>query len=150
MTDLLPEHIISTIMGRSLSLLVRLPSLEEDGVTHARDCGCARCDAGFAPSEQERAEARRRWDEKQAQGAAERAAARKRQADRIKRAEMQLFVNDQVKVTDDQLERLRALEGRMKRDPRLDELSRLRREGRSLRESLAAIDRAFPWPDSSE
>jgi ATP/maltotriose-dependent transcriptional regulator MalT len=136
-------------MGRSLSLLARLPSLEEDGVTHARDCGCARCDAGFAPSEQERTEARRRWEERRAQAAAERAAARKRQAERIKRAEMQLFVNDQIKVTDDQLDRLRALERRVKRDPRLDELSRLLGEGRSLRESLAEIDREFPPSDSS-
>ena len=64
--------------------------MEEDGVTHRRDCPCARCDAGFGPSEHERAQARRRWTEKQAQAAAERAAARKKEGERLKRAEMDL------------------------------------------------------------
>ena len=131
-------------MGRSLSLLARLPSFEEDGVTHRRDCGCARCDAGFGPSESERAEARRRWDEKRARAAAERAAARKREADRLKRAELDLFVNDQVQATDQRVRSLHALEDRVRQDPRLDELARLRRAGLPLREALAEIDRRFP------
>ena len=131
-------------MGRSLSLLARLPSFEEDGVTHQRDCGCARCDAGFGPSEQERAEARRRWDDKRARAAAERAAARKREADRLKRAEVDLFVTEQVQLTDQRVRSLHALEDRVRDDPRLDELSRLRRAGLPLREALAEIDRRFP------
>jgi hypothetical protein len=143
LTEGRPEHIISSIMGRSLSLLARLPSFEEDGVTHRRDCDCARCDAGFGPSELERSLARRRWDEKRAQAAAERAAARKLEADRIKRAEVDLFLKDQIRLTDDQLRSLRDLGSRVQRDPRLDELSRLRREGMSLRDALAAIDQRF-------
>ena len=134
-------------MGRALSLLARLPSFEEDGVTHRRDCACARCDAGFAPSEQERAEANRRWTEKQAQAAAERAAARKKEGERLKRAEMDLFVSDQVKAADEHLRRLRALEQRVRNDERLEELWRLRKRGLSLLESLAEIDRKFPSND---
>jgi hypothetical protein len=117
---------------------------EEDGVTHQRDCGCARCDAGFAPSEQERAEARRRWDEKRARAAAERAAARKREAARLKRAELDLLVNDQVQATDEGVRSLRALGDRVRHDPRLHQLSQLRRAGLPLREALTEIDRRFP------
>ena len=135
-------------MGRALSLLARLPSFEEDGVTHRRDCACARCDAGFGPSEHERAEARRRWTEKQAQAAAERAAARKKEGERLKRAEMGLFVSDQVKAADEHLRRLRALEQRVRDDERLEELWRLRKRGLSLVESMAEIDRKFPSNDS--
>jgi hypothetical protein len=135
-------------MGRALSLLVsRLPSFEEDGVTHRRDCACARCDAGFGPGEQERAEAQRRWEEKQAQAATERLVARRREAERVKRAERELFVGDQEKVTEQHLRSLRALEQRVRADPRLDELWRLRKRGLSLRESMAEIDRRFSAPD---
>jgi hypothetical protein len=134
-------------MGRALSLLARLPSFEEDGITHRRDCACARCDAGFGPSEQDRAEAHRRWTEKQAQAAAERAVARKKEGERLKRAEMDLFVSDQVKAADDHLRRLRALEQRVRNDQRLEELWRLRKRGLSLVESIAEIDRRFPSLD---
>ena len=134
-------------MGRALSLLARLPSFEEDGVTHRRDCACARCDAGFGPSEQERAEAHRRWTEKQAQAAAERAVARKKEGERLKRAEMDLFVSDQVKAADEHLRKLRALEQRVRNDQRLEELWRLRKRGLSLVESMAEIDRRFPSLD---
>jgi hypothetical protein len=134
-------------MGRALSLLARLPSFEEDGVTHRRDCACARCDAGFGPSEQDRAEAHRRWTEKQAQAAAARAAARKKEGERLKRAEMDLFVSDQVNAADEHLRRLRALEQRVRDDQRLDELWRLRKGGLSLVESLAEIERKFPSND---
>jgi hypothetical protein len=136
-------------MARTLSLLVRLPSFEEDGVTHGRDCACARCDAGFAPTEQERVEAQRRWAEKQARAAAERAVARKKESDRLKRAEMDLFVSDQVKAADEQLRELRALERRVRSDRRLDELWALRRRGLSLVESMAEIDRRFPSSEES-
>jgi hypothetical protein len=134
-------------MGRALSLLARLPSFEEDGVTHQRDCACARCDAGFGPSELERAEAHRRWTEKQAQAAAERAAARKKEGERLKRAEMDLFVSDQVKAADEHLRKLRVLEQRVRNDQRLEELWRLRKRGLSLIESMAEIDRKFPSND---
>src|SRR6185369_5018032 len=130
-------------MGRNLSLLTRLPILEEDGVTHRRGCGCARCDAGFAPSETERREARRRWDERVARATAARALERKREGERLRRAEASLFIEAQVAAADAELRELRALGGRLRCDPRLDELSRLRRAGLSLSESLAEIERRF-------
>jgi len=119
------------IMGRNLSLLTRFPSFEEDGVTHRRDCACARCDAGFGPSEQERAEAR------------------KRESDRIKRAETVLFIDEQVRAADDHLRELRDLQGRLRRDGRLDELWRLRRSGLSLAEAMNEVDRRFRDGDRS-
>ena len=127
--------------------MARLPSFEEDGVTHRRDCGCVRCDAGFGPSEQERAEAHRRWTEKKAQAAAERAVARKKEGERLKRAETDLFVSDQVKAADEHLRRLRMVEERVKSDQRLEELWRLRKQGLSLVESMAEIDKKFPAND---
>ena len=133
-------------MSRTLSLLVRLPSFEDDGIIHRRDCGCARCDAGFGPTELERAEARRRWEEKQGQEAALRVAARKKENDRLKRAEAELFVSDQVKAADDHLRALRELERRVRGDRRLDELWRLRSRGLSLSESMAEVDQRFPSP----
>jgi hypothetical protein len=134
-------------MGRNLSLLTRLPVFEEDGVTHRRDCACARCDAGFGPSEHERAEARRRWDDRQAMAAAARALARKRESERLRRAETELFIDEQVKAADQRLRDLHDLEGRLRRDRRLEELWRLRRGGLSLRESMDEIDRRFGGQD---
>jgi hypothetical protein len=148
LTGVVPEHIIR-FMGRSLSLLAtRLPSFEEDGVTHRRDCACARCDAGYGPSEHDRAEAQRRWEEKRAQAAAERALVRKRESERLKRAEVHLFVSDQVKAADEHLRELRALESRIGADGRLTELWRLRGNGLSWRQSMDEIDRRFPPPEN--
>jgi hypothetical protein len=131
-------------MGRNLSLLVRLPSFEGDGVTHRRDCVCTRCDAGFAPTEHERAAAKRRWDDKRAQEAAARALARKKEGQRLKRAEMDFFVDGQIKAANDHLRELHDLDARIRRDRRLEELWRLRRGGLSLRESMNEVDRLFP------
>jgi hypothetical protein len=130
-------------MGRNLSLLARLPSFEEDGVTHGRDCACARCDAGYGPSEQERAEARRRWDEKVARAAATRALLRKKAGERLKRAETDIFLDGQVEAANDHLRELHRLDARIRRDQRLDELWRLRRGGLSLRAAMDEVDRRF-------
>src|ERR1700709_968153 len=116
-------------MGRNLSLLARQPTFEEDGVTHRRDCACARCDAGFAPSEHERSEARRRWDDRRAQAAAARALARKREGDRLKRAETELFIDDQIRAADQHLRELHDLEARLRDDQRLEELWGVGRRG---------------------
>ena len=134
-------------MGRSLSLLTRLPSFEDDGVTHRRDCDCARCDAGFGPSEHERVDAQKAWEEKRAQAAAERTLARKKESERLRRAEVGLFVSDQVKAADEHLRTLHSLESRIRADRRLEELWRLRGRGLSWRESMEDIDRRFPSPD---
>src|SRR3954454_10460154 len=126
-------------MGRNLSLLSHLPRLEEDGVTHRRDCECVRCDAGFGPSEQERAEARRRFQERQEREGAERALKRAKERERMKQAERELYVDAQVQAADTQVQALRQARHRGADDGRLAELWRLRQAGYSLRDALAAI-----------
>jgi hypothetical protein len=127
-------------MGRNLSLLGHLPRLEEDGVTHRRDCECVRCDAGFGPSEHERAEARRRFEERQERERAERAVKRARERERMKQVERDLYVDAQVQAADAQVRALREARARGAGDRRLAELWRLRRAGYSLRAALDAVD----------
>jgi hypothetical protein len=127
-------------MARNLSLLAHLPLLEADGVTHRRDCECVRCDAGFRPSEQERAEARRRFDARRAQELSARAAVRRRERLEAKRAEIDAFVDEQVRAADEQVRALREAGARAREDHRMAELQRLRRAGLSLREALEKID----------
>jgi hypothetical protein len=127
-------------MARNLSLLAHLPLLEADGVTHRRDCECVRCDAGFRPSEQERAEARRRFDARRAQELSARAAARRRERLEAKRAEIDAFVDEQVRAADEQVRALREAGERAREDRRLAELQRLRSAGLSLREALERIE----------
>jgi hypothetical protein len=125
-------------------LLSRLPRVEEDGVTHRRDCGCARCDAGFGPSEGARREAARRWEETKARKAAIRAVARKKEEERLKRAEAEEVIDEQVRAADERIKALRELDQKLQQDRRLDELWRLRRAGYSLRDAMEEVDRRFP------
>lgn len=136
-------------MGRNLSLLSRLPRLEADGETHRRDCACARCDAGYGPSESARREALRRWDDVKARKAAERALARRKEEERLKREETEVLLDDQVRASDDKLRALRELDERLRQDERLAELWRLRREGWTLRDAMEEIDQRFPAPPTS-
>src|SRR5262245_41754277 len=98
-------------MGRNLSLLVRLPRVEADGVTHRRDCECVRCDAGFRPSEHERVEARRRFEHGQARERGRertaRALERSRERALMKQAEREVYVDAQVRMADAQVQALR-------------------------------------------
>jgi hypothetical protein len=128
-------------MGRTLSLLARLPRLEEDGVTHRRDCECVRCDAGYRPTERERAEARRRIGEKKAREQAARDVARRRDRERMNQAMVTVFVDDQVKAANDQVQAMRDARERVDHDDQLVELWKLRREGWSLRDALEEVDR---------
>ena len=128
-------------MGRTLSLLARLPRLEEDGVTHRRDCECVRCDAGFRPTERERAAARRRISEKKAREQAARDVARRQERMRMDQAMVMLFVDEQIKAANDQVQALRAARERVEHDERLDQLWKLRREGWSLRDALEEVER---------
>src|SRR6266404_9416032 len=119
-------------MGRNLSLLSRLPRMEEDGEAHRRDCSCARCDAGYGPSEAARREALRRWGEVKARKAAARVMARKKEEERLKQAETEQVLDEQVRAADERLRALRQLDERLRQDERLAELWRLRREGWTL------------------
>jgi hypothetical protein len=128
-------------MGRTLSLLARLPRLEEDGVTHRRDCECVRCDAGFRPTEQERVAARRRISQKRAREQAARDVARRQERVLMNQAIVTVFVDEQVKAANDQVQALRTARDRVERDERLTELWKLRREGWSLHDALEEVER---------
>jgi len=128
-------------MGHTLSLLARLPRLEVDGVTHRRDCECVRCDAGYRPTERERAAAKQRMSDKRAREQAERDVARRQERERINRALVEVFVDDQVKAANDQVQELRSARERAAADPRLAELWELRRAGYSLRAAIEEIER---------
>jgi hypothetical protein len=128
-------------MGRTLSLLARLPRFEEDGVTHRRDCDCVRCDAGYRPSEHERAEARRRFEERRDRETAARAVGRRKERERMNQAVVDVYMDDQVRAAEKQLRELRAARERAERDQRLAQLWDLRRAGFSLRDALEEVER---------
>ena len=136
-------------MARNLSLLTRLPRLEQDGVTHRRDCECARCDAGFGPSEQERAEARRRFGAQRARERMARALTRAEERARMKQAHVDEFVDAQVKAADDQVRALREARERASRDERLAALWELRRAGLSLRDALDEVEKRWAQQGSN-
>jgi hypothetical protein len=128
-------------MGRTLSLLARLPRLEEDGVLHRRDCECVRCDAGYRPTEQEREEARRRIVALKAREQAAQAEARRKERERMKLAVVDVYVDEQVRAADRQVRALREARDRAARDERLAQLWQLRRAGLSLKDALDEVER---------
>jgi hypothetical protein len=128
-------------MGRTLSLLPHLPRLEEDGTTHRRECECVRCDAGFRPTEHERALARARWDHQKARDQASRLLARRRERERLKAVALELQLGQEERVVDDRVRTLRAVRQRVDHDRRLALLQSLRRSGVSLREALVEVER---------
>lgn len=128
-------------MGRTLSLLTHLPQLEADGVTHRRDCECVRCDAGFRPSEHERAAAQRRWEAQRAREAAERALARRQERARVKALATELQVQADVRAADARVRELREAKARVDSDRRLAMFQMLRRKGLSIPAALEEVDR---------
>jgi hypothetical protein len=128
-------------MGRTLSLLTRLPLLEDDGLTHRRDCECVRCDAGYRPTEHERADARRRFAEQKAREVAARAEVRRKERARMKLAVVDVYVDEQVRAADQQVRALREARDRAAADQRLAQLWELRRAGWSLRDALEEVER---------
>jgi hypothetical protein len=127
-----------------LPLLAHLPRLEADGVTHRRDCECVRCDAGFRPTEHDRAAARQRWQVTKAQEAATRALDRRRERIRAKRFAVVQELDAERKVTDERIAALRAAHARADHDARLAMLQRLREQGVPLAEALKLVDRVGP------
>jgi len=120
-------------VGRNLSLLALLPALDDPALT-----------------DDEREQARQRQDETKARQAAERAHLRKKAGDRLRRQEVVQVIDEQVKVADEHLRALRALDEQLRNDQRLAELWRLRREGWSLVAAMAEVDRRFPTPPATE
>ncbi len=128
-------------MGRTLSLLAHLPRLESDGVTHRRDCECVRCDAGFRPSEHERAAAQRRWEDQKAREAAARALARRQERARVRAAATGLLVDAEVKAADARVQQLRQAKARVDADRRLAMFQALRQKGLSIPAALDEVER---------
>jgi len=127
---------------KPLPLLAHLPRLEADGVTHRRDCECVRCDAGFRPTEQDRAIARERFHLAKEQQAAARALDRRREKVRAKKFALVLELDAESKATDQHIGALRAARQRADSDERLARLQRLRSEGVPLVEALEIVDGA--------
>jgi hypothetical protein len=128
-------------MGRNLSLLAHLPRLEADGVTHRRDCECVRCDAGYRPTEQERATARRRFEDRRVREAAARALARRQERARVRAAATGLALRAEEVAADERLRALRVARARADGDQRLALLQSLRRTGMSLAAALSEVER---------
>ena len=130
--------------AKPLPLLAHLPQLEADGVTHRRDCECVRCDAGFRPTEHDRAVARDRWQLAREQQAAARALDRRREKVRAKKFALVIELEAEAKATDRQIGELRAARNRVDGDDRLALLQRLRRDGVPLAEALEIVERVGP------
>jgi hypothetical protein len=118
--------------------------LEADGQTHRRDCECARCEAGFTPTERDREQASRRVAEKQGRVMAARAAERKREKARLAQTELLAYFRQGNAAADAEVQRLRAVRAKVLADRRVDELLRLRKDGWELGAALAEIDRRLP------
>jgi len=118
--------------------------LEPDGQTHRRDCECARCEAGFTPTEKDRERAGRRVAEKQGRLMAARAAERRKEKARLAQAELFEYFRQGNAAADAEVQRLRAARAKALADRRLDELLRLRNAGWELGAALAEIERRLP------
>jgi len=114
--------------------------MEPDGQTHRRDCDCPRCDAGFRPSEQQRALAARRWEDRQARQDAEAALEKKRARDRAKALRHAIKLETAERETAARLQALADLRRRLEADRRLHALLDSRRQGRPVEEALAKAD----------
>ncbi len=135
-------------MGRTLSLLAHLPRLEADGVTHRRDCECVRCDAGYRPSEHERAVAERRWADQKAREAAARALARRQERARVRALATGLQLDAEVRAADVRVRELRAARARVDADRRLALFQALRETGLSIPAALDEVERRLARADN--
>jgi len=120
--------------------LQRLPRFERDGVTHARACECPRCEAGFQPSEQQRAQAEDEWRRARARERAAQLAARqtaKREAQAMK---LLLELDTEARSTSRRLLREDRSRERAQADGQLQELLRLRAAGVPYAEAMARVE----------
>ena len=131
-------------MAKIRSIHPRQERLEADGETHRRDCECARCEAGFVPSERERQLAAKRGAAKQGRNAAVRAAERRKEKTRIAQLDLTAYFAKQNAAADAEVQRLRSMRDRSISDRRMDEFLLLRRAGMPLETALAEVDRRFP------
>jgi len=134
--------------GKSQQKLRLIPArqqrLEADGETHRRDCECARCEAGFVPSERQRDLAAKRGAAKQGRNAAVRAAERRKEKARLAQLDLAAYFAQQNAAADAEVQRLRTMRDRSITDRRMDEFLLLRKTGMPLETALAEVDRRFP------
>jgi hypothetical protein len=126
---------------RRMALQPTLPMVEADGQTHRRDCDCPRCDAGFRPSEREREQAARRWEERQEREAAEAALEKKRVRDRLKVLRTAIRLEEEQRRTAAHVRALAETRDRLRTDPRLQALLASRRAGRPVEEAIEEAER---------
>lgn len=131
-------------MHKPRSIHPRLERLEGDGETHRRDCECARCEAGFTPTEHDREVASRRVAGKQGRRAAERTWERKKEQTRLKQLELASYFQQTNATADAEVQRWRAARAQAMGDRRMDAFLRLRRTGISVERALSEVDRLFP------
>ena len=133
-------------MQKTRSIHPKLERLEADGETHRRDCECARCDAGFTPTEHDRTLAGVRVAGKQGRRAAERAWERKKEKGRLRQLDLVAYFQQTNALADAEVQRWRTLRAKAMGDRRMDAFLRLRQSGVSVERALTEVDRLFP-PD---
>jgi uncharacterized Zn finger protein (UPF0148 family) len=129
--------------ARKRAIQPGLPLLEADGRTHARGCECPRCEAGFVPTEAERAAAARRLEEERVRQAAEKALARKRDRLAARALALRLELEAEERRTDAYLAKQAEIFPRLARDERLEALLRARRAGQPPTSAIAEVERTF-------
>jgi hypothetical protein len=120
------------------------PKLEVDGQTHARECECARCEAGFRPSESQRREAEERMREHAQRHRAEVMLERAQERRAAKRLKVVLELEKTARQTDLWLSKQADEFSRLDEDRMLAELLKLRAEGVPANEAVERVEMRMP------
>jgi hypothetical protein len=123
---------------------VSFPKLETDGQTHARDCECARCEAGFRPSESQRLQAEERMQAHLQRHRAEVMLQRAQVRRAAKRLKVVLELEERARQTDLWLSRQADAFSRLDEDRMLAELLKLRAEGVPANEAVQRVEMRMP------
>jgi len=133
-------------MGKQLIISRGAPVIDEDGC-HARGCPCARCDAGYGPTDFERSRARQARQERERRAVeAAAAAAEPKSAKAARRLELERAAELELEATAAAIRRSQEAGRRAAADARAARLLELRRAGWSFEDAFAEIDRTHPLP----
>ena len=116
-------------MTRVAVVQMSLPRFEADGVTHARDCECPRCEAGFRPSERQRRDAADVWRRHRERARAHEALERMKAKQRERALKLGLALDEQTRATDALLAEEEKRERSAAGDDRMETFLRLRAQG---------------------
>ncbi len=131
-------------MAQALLRQVSFPKLEVDGQTHALDCECARCEAGFRPSESQRLQAEGRMQAQASRHRAEEMLERAQVRRAAKRLKVVLELEERARQTDLWLSRQAEAFSRLEEDRMLSELLKLRAEGVPANEAVERVEMRMP------